>query len=893
MFEKLLKTRWVIILTGTFVVTAPLIGLAIFVYVAVTEELTKLYSQQQQAFAYTAANILDEKLRGEISFGEAYAARTLLVNAVIEGNRVDLLRNLQDMVDTSESLDRVLLTSPDGILLADYPESPKSMGKDFSHHDWHQGVSRGWAPYVSGMFTGDTLPSRSLFSIAIPVRSASNKVIAVLVVQPKADFVKNCLQKIPQPWGISYLVDREQLIIHHPEQPPGAVVKSRGTVKSGAGEGLGKKGAEPSDASRVIRADSSVAISGWELITETSIDEVFTPVKRVTSGIYFFTAIMLAVSAWFAYRRSEMIVSLNNTTDNLLLKETVSKAYGEILTLINQDWSSVEDLTRAILTQLGSRASCMAGVACLAQGNKLVPISTVIVPLPESAGGIAHEALRQNEIITLKEIPVDSYLGVETVAGKLAPREIIAVPLAVRSEVLAVLELASLQGFDKTALQIIKLIAPQLAIGINTIGNRNDLKRLSSDLQRSNLELMVMNEELHAQQSELAENNLQLEKVSRIKSDFLANMSHELRTPLNSIIGFSEVLQDHLFGPINDKQQEYLNNILTSGRHLLSLINDILDLSKVEAGKMELELSTFSLRESLEASLAMLKEKAMKGQLKLELELAQSADLSIVADQRKFKQIMFNLVSNAVKFTPPGGSVHISANRDGDFVEIAVADTGMGIKKEDIPKLFQPFSQLETGYTKESEGTGLGLALNRQLVELHGGRIWVASEFGKGSRFSFTIPIKQTRLSDHPTGEPNAPPGSGGNTVLVIENDPLTLAAIAKALHSKGYRALQARSGETGLKIAQRDQPDLIVLDLMMPGMNGFEVADRLKEETEVVNVPILVLTAMDLSAADRARLEGKVWRIAAKGGLSTHEFLNLVEKAVGVQQEVKTEESA
>jgi PAS domain S-box-containing protein len=249
----------------------------------------------------------------------------------------------------------------------------------------------------------------------------------------------------------------------------------------------------------------------------------------------------------------------------------------------------------------------------------------------------------------------------------------------------------------------------------------------------------------------LQEKNIELEsarsvaeKTNLAKSDFLANMSHELRTPLNSVIGFSEVLQDQMFGPINEKQHEYVNNILTSGRHLLSLINDILDLSKVESGKMELELGPVLLRESLDSAMMMLREKALKGGIELHLELAPEADVRIEADQRKLKQILFNLLSNAVKFTPAAGTVDVRAVRDGDFIEITVADTGIGIRQEDVPKLFQAFTQLESVYTKGFEGTGLGLALTRQLVELHGGRIWMESEFGAGSRFSFTIPLAQT-----------------------------------------------------------------------------------------------------------------------------------------------------
>ncbi len=390
----------------------------------------------------------------------------------------------------------------------------------------------------------------------------------------------------------------------------------------------------------------------------------------------------------------------------------------------------------------------------------------------------------------------------------------------------------------------------------------------------------------------LQEKNIELEKAASVaektnlaKSEFLANMSHELRTPLNSVIGFSEVLLDQMFGPINEKQQEYLQNILSSGRHLLALINDILDLSKVESGKMELELDAFSLRETLEASLMMLKEKAMKGGLNLHLELAPEADVTIVADQRKLKQILFNLLSNAVKFTPPGGSVTVQASpATGNCIEITVADTGMGIKAEDIPKLFQAFTQLESPYTKAFEGTGLGLALIRRLTELHGGRVWVQSEYGTGSRFTFTLPLTPSATQEPPANRPDTVCSSTGSTVLLIEDDPMALAALEQVLLSNGYRVLRASGGREGVEIARQNPPDLIVLDLMMPGINGFDVADRLRNEKTAKNVPILVLTSMDLSITNQARLAGKVWRIAEKGSLSTQKFIRLVKNAIGSQ---------
>jgi signal transduction histidine kinase len=258
------------------------------------------------------------------------------------------------------------------------------------------------------------------------------------------------------------------------------------------------------------------------------------------------------------------------------------------------------------------------------------------------------------------------------------------------------------------------------------VTNRDELGALAANVNRMNDELQRLYKEL--------------ETASQHKSDFLANMSHELRTPLNAIIGFSQVLREGMFGEVNEKQKEYLDDILSSGNHLLSLINDVLDLSKVEAGQVELQLAPFSLQDALERGVSMVRERATKDGVQVALHA--NGGLGVVTgDERRIRQVIFNLLSNAVKFTPTGGLVDVTATHSNGELKVSVSDTGPGIAAEDLDRIFEEFQQTEAG-ARQHEGTGLGLALSKRFVELHGGRIWCDSEVGKGSTFVFTLPFE-------------------------------------------------------------------------------------------------------------------------------------------------------
>jgi len=289
--------------------------------------------------------------------------------------------------------------------------------------------------------------------------------------------------------------------------------------------------------------------------------------------------------------------------------------------------------------------------------------------------------------------------------------------------------------FDPAFSIISILILDAVVILTSSVTYANALKQ-----QRLSLENKGLVETLQHSNRLLSEANQELQEATQAKSEFLAHMSHELRTPLNVIIGFSELMVDGVPGKINKEQKQSLNDILSSGQHLLSLIDDILDLSKVEAGKMELRLSTCAISDPIESlRTAMLPKMAQKNQ-GLDVEIEDGLPL-VFADTDRITQVLINLLSNGAKFTPDGGRLKIEVVREDSWCQVSVIDNGIGIKKEDQERIFEPFCQLENPLTKEKGGSGLGLTIARQIIERHGGRIWVESEYGKGSRFTFTVPL--------------------------------------------------------------------------------------------------------------------------------------------------------
>jgi PAS domain S-box-containing protein len=374
--------------------------------------------------------------------------------------------------------------------------------------------------------------------------------------------------------------------------------------------------------------------------------------------------------------------------------------------------------------------------------------------------------------------------------------------------------------------------------------------------------------ELRRFEQTLQQKNVELQDASRMKSEFLANMSHELRTPLNAIIGFSEVLKDGLIGELTDQQRGFIGDIFSSGKHLLSLINDILDLSKVEAGKMMLDLEPVDVTSLFLNSLSIIREKAAVRHIRLTMEETGEVG-TLQADARKVKQIVYNLLSNAVKFTIEGGEVTLRAGRvpraevgslsggwkgrslplaDSDFAEflkISVSDSGIGISPEGMDHLFKPFSQIDSGLARKFEGTGLGLAMVKLLAELHSGAVAVESAVDEGSCFTVWLPLRvaEEGMATKVQPAPRISSLPGVLTALVVEDDFKSAELIRVQLESEGFKVLHAGSAETALALAIQQPLSLITLDIMLPNMDGWAFLGRLKQVPALSRIPVVIIS--------------------------------------------------
>lgn len=515
--------------------------------------------------------------------------------------------------------------------------------------------------------------------------------------------------------------------------------------------------------------------------------------------------------------------------------------------------------------------------------------------------GEVGNAISRKRIYYLRDIPENTIFNYKTSAGNAIPREIITIPILVDNNVVAIISLVNIHSFGKECYDILeqswaginvsysnliagertRIFADQLSRSNQQLeAQTEELQEQTEELQEQSEELQNQTEELQRTSEELQEQNLELEAqrkqvetASKMKSEFLSNMSHELRTPLNSIMALSRVLISQSSSKLTDEENNYLEIVERNGKRLLALINDILDLSKIEAGKMEIVLEFISITPLLNIIKDNLSQLADEKGLSITLKLANDLP-KIETEESKLQQILTNIIGNAVKFTKKG-SVDIAVSNDAENIFIEVKDSGIGISDDELPHIFDEFRQADGSSSRPYEGTGLGLAIANKLTQILGGSIRVKSKLGKGSVFTIILPIKwheDILLTETPSikdelsksidsitllqnNDVKIIEGISETRILIVEDNQDAIIQVKSVLEKESYTVDVAGGGQEALDYLEHTIPDGIILDLMMPEIDGFEVMEKLKSTKKTKDIPVLVLTAKDLSKKDLAKL--------------------------------------
>ena len=515
-----------------------------------------------------------------------------------------------------------------------------------------------------------------------------------------------------------------------------------------------------------------------------------------------------------------------------------------------------------------------------------------------SLEGEFGRALHSKKITRISDIPADTAFDFATVAGNFKPKEIINIPILLREKPIAIISLASLHSYSDETLEVIRLSEKNIATGINSILNFEKIREISHNMNIQNIELEAQSRELKLQTDELLEQNSELDmqksqiaEANRLKSEFLSSMSHELRTPLNSVIALTNVLNRRLKNQIPDEEYSYIGVIERNGKNLLVLINDILDLSRIEAGKADIQFSKFSVKELVDTILLTIQPQVIEKEIQT-INMVGTDIPMITSDMSKCHHILQNIIGNAVKFTD-NGSVEITSEVINDEVHISVKDTGIGIPEDQIKYIFEEFRQVDGTSSRKHEGTGLGLAIAEKYSRLINGRINVTSRVNEGSTFTFILPIEPgEEMKNSRESASNATPqnhydfpehsdlNAEGKSILIIEDSEPAIIQLTEILKEQGYMLNIARSGTEALKIVKLNKPDGIILDLMMPGMDGFEVLEKIRADKKISKIPVLILTAKYLSNNELRRLtENNIHQLIQKGDITRSDLLSSIRR--------------
>ncbi len=710
----------------------------------------------------------------------------------------------------------------------------------------------------------------------------------------------------------------------------------------------------------VMAAYGMVPELNWGVVVKQDVTEINAPIRRMARDIALTTTVVfiLAIFAGYLIARSisgpaakiaaaakkvgegrldvraesegpreiQQLAQSINVMVGLLSRELRSSQLTAEIYAVAGRHSTLHNTLGAVLPALADATKSQSGVIYVADdGPTLQRILTHGQPpdsLPaeirtEPPDHVLATTARAGEVRVLWQIPESAGLRISTQAGQTTPRNIMTIPLMVRGRAVGVIGLASVYEYSKEHENVARAMCLNLGQYITAALATDRTHRLAEEIEERNRELTAANDELKVRSDELQQRSeslrnladeleikrVQVTESDRLKSEFLSNMSHELRTPLNSVLALSHLMISKGIGRDPTKELEYLQIIERNGRQLLNLINDILDLSKIESGRMELAISEFDVARVVHEAVETIRPLTAAQGLELTAEVSELAPMR--SDREKVRQVLINLLGNARKFTEKG-TIGLRVTHADPSVFFEVWDTGIGIPEDELSRIFDEFRQVDGSLARRHEGTGLGLAICERLARLLGGDLQVSSVFGQGSRFTLRVPLVvegSAHVHRRPPSQPAAALVSptiedrATTRVLVVEDNPVASIQIRSALEDHGYLVDLTSSGPEALAHIERGAPDAIVLDLMMPGMDGFELLQLLRSRPDCRDTPVVILTAKELTSMDLARLNSNnVRELLQKGKIDPEELTrtlgNLVAKRGPAEPSVEPDQA-
>jgi PAS domain S-box-containing protein len=796
------KKNWPAIALLYIMIVLPILFLAAYSSLRAHQDLTRLVWSQRLDLAYLTAATLQEKLHRLTELGVSLTSRARFRQSVSDGQWDAAIQSLSNVPRDFPFIERAFLADLHGTLMADFPAVSEVRGQNFAARDWYRGVSGNWRPYISDVYQRAAAPRLNVIAAAIPVKLDDGRPIAILVLQVKLDSMVAWIKDVDVgAEGTILVIDKRGQLVARPDDDLQSEIQDFSSIPAVQKALHGHKGVDTfvdrQGTDELLLAYSPVTGYGWGVVVQQP--------ARIAYGAR-------DRGSLFALANYGVAILLNCTLAYLILGilirvKKAEESYSQLAAIVESSDDAIlsKSLDGDIVTWNRGAERIYGYSEQEAKG------SSIDLLVPGDQAGETEKILQR----VRRGETVDHY---ETVRRR-KDGAMIDVSLSVSP-------IRNAEG---------KIVAAS-AIG-RDITQRKELRR----------ELEEKNRILEQQYNTVREAN-------RLKSEFLANMSHELRTPLNAIIGFAQLMHDGRVGPISPDHKEYLGDILTSGRRLLELINDVLDLARVDSGKMEFRPEPVELSQLVDQVRMIVKSIAASKRLLIESEVAPDVE-QLVIDPAKLKQVLYNYLSNAIKFTPDAGRITIRARaEDNQHFRLEVADTGIGISPSQIGELFVEFKQLEAGLSKKHQGTGLGLALTKKIVEAQGGRVGVQSALGQGSLFFAVLP-KRIVQSEEPSKEQAvlSVPRFRGPKVLIVEDDEHDLNWLSKTLTQAGYIVECATSGAEAMAKAQTISYNAILLDLILPDTLGWDVLQSIRNAEINRHAPVIVVTVVSEKAAAKS----------------------------------------